>query len=76
MTQIYTQNDLIRYVFKETTKEEDSGIENKLLVNNDLIDFYIDASDVIRKLKELDLEPSEKAVKAILDYSRSVGVHS
>ena len=76
MTQIYTQNDLVRYVFKETTKEEDSGIEDELLVNNDLIDFYIDASEVTRKLKELDLEPSEKTVQAILDYSRSVGVHS
>lgn len=76
MTQIYTQNDLIRYIFKETTEEEDPGIESELLVNNDLIDFYIDASEVTRKLKELDLEPSEKTVQAILNYSRSVGVHS
>jgi len=76
MTQIYTQNDLIRYIFKETTEEEDPEIENELLVNNGLIDFYIDATEVIRKFKELDLEPSEKAVQAILDYSRSVGVHS
>lgn len=76
MTQIYTQNDLIRYIFKETTRGEDSEIENELLVESDLIDFYIDVSDVVRKVKELKLEPSEKTIQAILDYSRTLGVHS
>jgi prophage tail gpP-like protein len=76
MTQIYTQNDLIRYIFKETTRREDSEIENELLVECDLIDFYIDACDVVRRVKELKLEPSEKTIQAILDYSRSLGVHS
>ncbi len=76
MTQIYTQNDLIRYIFKETTEEENAKIENELLAKDGVVDFYMDACDIVRKVKELNMEPSEKTIKTILDYSRNVGVHT
>lgn len=75
MTQIYTQNDLIRYIFKETTEEENSDIERELLAKDEGVDFYVDACDIVRQVKALNLEPSDNTVRAILDYSRSVGVN-
>ncbi len=75
MTQIYTQNDLIRYIFKETTEEENSDIERELLAKDEWVDFYMDACDIVRQVKALNLEPSDNTLRAILDYSRSVGVN-
>ncbi len=76
MTQIYTQNDLIRYIFKETTEEENTRIENELLTSTEMVDFYADVCDIVQKVKKMNMEPSGNTIQTILEYSRSVGVHT
>lgn len=66
----------MRYIYKETTDEESVTIEKQLLENTSLMDFYKQSIDTIRKIDEIQLEPSESIQNKILDYSGSFNVES
>jgi hypothetical protein len=40
MTKTITRDDVLRYVFNETSEEENLAIEKQLIVNSGLMDFY------------------------------------
>jgi hypothetical protein len=71
MTKTITQDDVLRYIYKETSNEETVAIEKQLLVNATLMDFYNQTKDAIRKINELHLEPSKNVQNKIMDYSGS-----
>ncbi|AFK03489.1 hypothetical protein Emtol_2352 [Emticicia oligotrophica DSM 17448] len=73
MTQTFTstQNDVIRYLYNETSNQENSFIEEALLFDKDLLDFYLDCADLKTGLDKIELTPSNSAVERILDYSRN-----
>jgi len=71
MTKTITQDDVLRYIYKETSNEETIAIEKQLLVNASLMDFYNQTKDTIRRIHELQLEPSTNLQKKIIDYSGS-----
>jgi len=72
MTKTITRDDVLRYIFRETSKEENLAIENELLQNASLMDYYKQSVESIHEVKQLELEPSEKAVSKILKYSESM----
>ena len=53
MTKTFTQNDLIRYIYDETSNAESSEIQQALLCNGSLQDEYKSLSGVISMLDEL-----------------------
>lgn len=72
MIKTFTQTDLIRYLYHETTEEENSEINRALICDTNLKALY---NDVVTALADLDkavMEPSESAVDRILNYSRSL----
>ena len=71
MTKTITQDDVLRYIYKETSDKESVAIEKQLLVNTSLMDFYNQTKETIRKINELQLEPSQNVQNKILDYSGS-----
>lgn len=71
MTKTITRDDVLRYIYKETSNEETVAIEKQLLVNTSLMDFYNQTKETIRKVNELQLEPSQNVQNKILDYSGS-----
>ena len=76
MTKTITQDDVLRYIYKETANEETVAIEKQLLVNASLMEFYNQTKETIRQLNDLEMKPSQKVQKRILDYSGSFKVES
>ena len=76
MTKTITRDDVLRYVFNETSEEENLAIEKKLIVNSGLMDFYRKSNDTVKKIQNIQLEPSENSMNIILDYSESLKFES
>lgn len=75
MIKTFTQDDVIRYVYEETTDEENQIIEETLVEDPDLLMFYLDIVDLKEGLDRVEKQPSERAVQHILAYSRSFSVN-
>lgn len=71
MTKTITRDDVLRYIYKETSTEETITIEKQLLMNGSIMDFYNQIKDTVRKINELQLEPSNYSQQKIIDYSGS-----
>ena len=76
MTKTFTRNDLIRYIYQETTESEKNEIEQELLLDNKLFEEYKNLAEVSMELDRVDLSPSEKSIKKILNFSKSINLHS
>lgn len=76
MTQIFTPNDLVRYIYQETEDDESLAIEKALLYNEELLDAYQQTLSMIAKLDRAITPPSENCVQNILNYSKSLNLHS
>ncbi len=76
MTKGFIQDDVLRFIYKETKEEENQTIEYNLLVNSKLMDFYMETMETINEVNSLQLEPSESSVERILDYSNSYSLES
>ena len=69
MTKTITQDDVLRYIFKETSKEESATIKKQLLVNESLMEYYRQMNDTISKVRDLQLKPSDEVTQKILNYA-------
>jgi hypothetical protein len=71
MTQTFTlvHDDVIRYLYNETSTPENEHIEEELLLDNNLLDFYLDCLNLKSGLNEIRLEPSQQVVNRILSFS-------
>lgn len=72
MIKTFTQNDLIRFLYHETTEEESREINNALLCDADLRLKMQELQHAQLALDDAALEPSPASVLSILSYSRSV----
>ena len=66
-----TQNDVIRYLYNETSGQETTLIEDTMLHEPELLDFYLDCADIKTGLDKIQLSPSDRAIDKILSYSRN-----
>ncbi len=66
-----TQDDVIRYLYNETSNQENNRIEETLLQDGDLLDFYLDCADIKTGLDKIQLSPSDRAIDKILNFSRN-----
>lgn len=73
MTQTFTstQNDVVRYLYNETSIKENSLVEEALLFDKDLLNFYLDCADLKSGMDKIQLSPSDSAIERILSYSRN-----
>jgi len=71
MTKTITRDDVLKYIYKETSKEDNIAIEKQLSLNAALMDFYNQSVETIEKIHALQLEPSNNFDEKILDYSGS-----
>ena len=53
MTKTFTQNDLIRYIYNETTQKESVEIQQALLCNDKLHEEHKQLSSMVALLDEL-----------------------
>ncbi len=71
MIKTFTKDDLIRYLYHETTETETKEISNALLFDAELRNLYAELNAVKQQLTNARLEPSIQTVMNILDYARS-----
>ncbi len=73
MTQTFTTplNDVVRYLYNETSEDENAAIEESLIKDVHLLDFYLDGLSLKSDLDKIRLEPSERSIQAILAFSRN-----
>lgn len=76
MIKTFTQDDLIRYIYQETTAEESIEIETALIFDEALSDSYNELSKTVDLLKQVQVKPSEGTVDRILSYSKSYDLHA
>ena len=72
MIKIFTYDDVVRYVFSETSKEESEQIALALSSNNDLMSFYMDTIEIRNQMNLISLSPSKGMVQRIMAYSALV----
>ena len=71
MIKTFTRNDLIRFLYQETSEEETKEISNALLCDNELQAQYNELSSLQKSLDEAKLEPSASTIQNIMNYARS-----
>lgn len=72
MIKTFTQTDLIRYLYRETTEEEKSQIDRALKRDGNLKALFNEVRAALKDLDEAALHPSESTVFNILNYSRTL----
>lgn len=72
MTQIFTQDDLIRYLYHETTETETREIDKALICDSELQAQYKELVAMKKQLDVIRMEPSEGCVNGILHYARGL----
>ncbi len=70
MIKTFTKDDLIRYLYHETTETETKEISNALLFDAELRSVYAELNAVKQQLDQSRLEPSASTIGNILNYAR------
>ena len=70
MIKTFTRDDLIRYIYGETTKRETEEIAQAVLCDNDTHAEFNGLTDLKNQLDALREEPSGQVIQTILNYSR------
>lgn len=75
MTKTFTPDDLLRYLYEETTLEETLEIEKALQNDISLQEEYEQMqSDLGLLNEELNYEPSDKCISHIMEYARALNM--
>lgn len=72
MTQTITENDLVRFIYRETSEEETKLITQALWDNPTLRLEYGDLMLTMQSLDGAMLHPSSKVKEEVLKYSKSL----
>lgn len=72
MIKTFTQNDLIRFLYHETSEQEEREINKALICDSELQEQYKELIATKNHLDVARLEPSAMVVENILNYSRSL----
>jgi hypothetical protein len=70
MTQHYTSNDLVRFIYKETDKAESAAILQRLNVDEEFKNAYADLLQGFNQLSQPKCSPKLKTENFILQYSQ------
>lgn len=71
MIKTFTQDDVIRYVYEETSIEENLLIEDALMSEPELMTFFLEALELRALMNRIEREPRTNTIQNILDYSKN-----
>ena len=74
MTECFTPNDLVRYLYREMDEEESERLVQALHGDEALIEEYLDMLNIMEKLDVLIVQPSEGVTRSIKSRSKYPGV--
>lgn len=70
MTKTFTKNDLVRFVYKELTAEEQAQIKNSAIQDNELDESIKEMEETRDLLNDVMVSPPQSSVNKILAFSR------
>ncbi len=70
MTKTFTYDDVVRYIYSETTADENVKIVEALALSDDLMDFYLDSLQIRQQMNKIELLPSDRVLGKIISYSQ------
>ncbi|HNP19251.1 MAG TPA: hypothetical protein PKL31_12500 [Fulvivirga sp.] len=76
MIRTFTQDDVIRYVYNETSEEENKEIEKAMLCDPELQMTFKEIRGIKNRLDEAVKSPSDKVTNNILNYSKTLNLLS
>ena len=76
MTKTFTQDELIRYIYKETPEHQTKEIKNALICDSELLDEYKKLATTIKQLDKVKKSPSDDVINKILDFSKNYKTNS
>lgn len=71
MKRNFTQEDIINYIYGETSSEEANAIKEELSINEELNDYYQETLKVLNVLDSAFVEPSETTISILMENSKS-----
>ena len=74
MTKPFTPNDLVRYIYQEMPEVEQELLMQALHSDEQLLQEYVEMLSAIELLDQIQLQPSERVVKAIKQKAKSTGL--
>ncbi|GAB3962077.1 hypothetical protein GCM10028805_62320 [Spirosoma harenae] len=71
MIKTFTQDDVIRYVYEETSPEENLLIEDALMSEPELMTFFLESLELRALMNKIERQPRPNTIQSILDYSKN-----
>ncbi len=69
MTKTFTYDDVVRYIYSETTESENVLILEAMALNDDLMNFYLDTQEIKLQMNKIICNPSDLVISGILKYA-------
>lgn len=70
MTKTFTKNDVVRFVYKELSEEEQNQIKNSAIQDPELEDSIKELEATRDSLNKVMASPSQQSIDNILAFSR------
>lgn len=70
MTKTFTYDDVVRYLYAETTENENEQIVEALALDDNLMNFYLDSLEIQNQMNKITRIPSENVISEVFKYSR------
>lgn len=70
MTKTFTYDDVVRYLYAETTENENEQIVEALALDDNLMNFYLDSLEIQNQMNKITRIPSENVISEVFRYSR------
>ena len=71
--QLFSQNDLLQYIYNETSPAKSLAIKLELITNSEMSEQFYKLEESIRMLDKLVVgRPSSRTIKRLLDISENL----
>ena len=70
MTKTFTYDDVVRYLYSETTENENDLIVEALALDDDLMNFYLDSLEIKNQMSKIVCSPADRTIGKVLKYSQ------
>ncbi len=70
MTKTFTYDDVVRYLYSETSPQENNSIVEALSSDAEMLAFYLDSLELQVQMNRIVREPAKRSIDHILRYSQ------
>ena len=64
-------NDVVKYLYNETSENENLSLESEFMEDSNLLDFYLDCVSLKQVMDKIEMQPSQESVDRIMTFSKN-----